>query len=457
MSVREHVELLRAGTEAIRKARQANPDLLLDLSGEDLSGIILDGVEIGKANFDNANLTGASFTLAQCSGSRFVGVRLQNAIMRRAVLDECIFHAADLGGANFINASMRKVNVSAETNVQSTNFTEVDFDGSILRGVRLDVSVLTRAKLTGIDFSQANFGGMKAYGASFVGSDLSAAQLSNSMLSVADLSGVSLAQANLTSANCEGANFSGANLSSANCSSTNFRGANLSSTTLYRAGCGDAIFDECNINGTEFSESRLSSASMRGIKNSRSAKHLQESNLSNGDARYFETAKRAWPEMYVDWERLRTFGQLPLFGASYVGLVTIPIYVYLLEIYNANVKVVREWVSRTLPSEAAPPVLDKLHPLPMPESFSILLTSTLLLAIASTIYALACPTRIKAYSKEQWCYELNRSLLHYWPEAWRLRTLRLICCLCYLLGGLSAGYIIATKLWWVSKVLWRGA
>ncbi|MGQ7478422.1 pentapeptide repeat-containing protein, partial [Streptococcus suis] len=54
------MELLRAGTEAIRKARQANPDLLLDLSGEDLSGIILDGVEIGKANFDNANLTGAS-------------------------------------------------------------------------------------------------------------------------------------------------------------------------------------------------------------------------------------------------------------------------------------------------------------------------------------------------------------------------------------------------------------
>jgi hypothetical protein len=75
----------------------------------------------------------------------------------------------------------------------------------------------------------------------------------------------------------------------------------------------------------------------------------------------------------------------------------------------------------------------------------VLLVSTVLLAIASTLYTWRCPSRIKEFSRDQWCDQLGRSLLHYWPMAWKERGVRLFCAACYLLGGGGALWVLGNK------------
>jgi hypothetical protein len=148
-----------------------------------------------------------------------------------------------------------------------------------------------------------------------------------------------------------------------------------------------------------------------------------------------------------------------LFGASYTGLIIIPTYIYFLGIYNDKIQAVRTWITHTvgtasgLPAAAATAVLDHLHPEGVPESFFLLFISTLCLAAAATIYAVACPSRVKAFSRDQWCDELRRPLIHYLPDAWRGRLVRLACFSLYLIGAGGAVWVLTWKLWRVGVIL----
>jgi len=227
-----------------------------------------------------------------------------------------------------------------------------------------------------------------------------------------------------------------------------------------RAGLERAILDKSSIQGADFSEARLDNASMQLVTGAPEARNLLTTKVA-GDVEYFSSVVRDWPEYWVDWERIRIAGRLPLFGASYSGLIIIPTYVYLLGIYNDKVEATRAWITQTsgtlngLPVATATAILEHLHVEPIPESFFLLLISTFCLAIAATIYALACPARVKEFSREQWCHELGHSLVHYWPEAWKRRTLRLACAILYTAGGLGAGYVLAQKLVRVALILYE--
>ncbi len=71
----------------------------------------------------------------------------------------------------------------------------------------------------------------------------------------------------------------------------------------------------------------------------------------------------------------------------------------------------------------------------------------------SRCYKLACPSRVKSFSLDQWCDEHGHSLVHYWADAWQMRPLRLACVAMYLLGGLGAFYVLLTKLWCAGAIL----
>src|SRR2546425_3893712 len=45
-------------------------------------------------------------------------------------------------------------------------------------------------------------------------------------------------------------------------------------------------------------------------------------------------------------------------------------------------------------------------------------------AIGSTLYTFFCPSRIKEFSRDQWCDQIGHSLVHYWPFAWKHRGAR---------------------------------
>jgi hypothetical protein len=180
---------------------------------------------------------------------------------------------------------------------------------------------------------------------------------------------------------------------------------------------------------------------------------LETVRLSGDDAQYFETCKRPWPERLFDWERLRVVGRLPLFGVSYSALILIPVVFYGLALYNDMIDLMLAWAEQavTIPDHPlhrlAPLILERLHHIPIPRLSFVLFVSTILLAVGSTLYTFFCPSRVKEFSRDQWCDQIGRSLLHYWPLAWKHRYIRLTSAACYALGGIGALLVLSTKVW----------
>jgi hypothetical protein len=257
-------------------------------------------------------------------------------------------------------------------------------------------------------------------------------ELNNANLSEVNLTEADLRRADLTEATLHGANLHGANL-------TNVRGA-------YRA---------YGLETTRFTFIRHKSAKTDIASGQPSLETTPTDSSSNyvNDAFYFETCIRLRPERWLDWEHLRVVGRLPLFGASYTALILIPIIFYGLALYNDQVELVRAWSEQVMAQpdhllhRLALLVLERFHPRPIPRQSFLLLFSTVLLATGATLYTFFCPSRVKEFSRDQWCDQIGRSLLHYWPLAWKHRQIRLLCAMCYALGGTGALWVLGSKVW----------
>jgi hypothetical protein len=264
-----------------------------------------------------------------------------------------------------------------------------------------------------------------------------------------------LSEAVLHEAVLHGAVLHGANLYGADLS-----GAVLYKTELYRADLREAELDEADLREADLYEALLAGASMRNARGAYWAHGLETTRLTipSGkgatDALYFETCDRLWSERWLDWERLRIVGRLPLFGPSYAILILVMLFFSGLELYNDLVAQVRTWARQLIVQpdhhldRLASLVLAhlQLHLIPL-QSF-LLVISTFFLAIGSTLF-LCCPSRVKEFSRDQWCDELGRPLVHYWPVAWKRRPVRLVCAVCYAVGGFGALLLIVMKVWWV--------
>jgi hypothetical protein len=280
-----------------------------------------------------------------------------------------------------------------------------------------------------------------------------------------------LRNADLDRANLQGANLQGATLQGAILTAANLQGATLVGATLQDADLGEANLHSANLAWVRKAHKAysLETVQFRPTETPITAHGFPE-NYAN-DALYFETCQRPWPERWLDWERLRVVGRLPLFGASYTALIFILVASYVLPIYNGQVELMRRWAEQTrtwaeqtpaLPTHLAD-LLERLtslavrylHPSPIPQQLFLLVVSTILLAVGSTLYTFFCPSRVKEFSRDQWCDQLGRSLLHYWPLAWKHRYIRLVCTACYALGGVGALWVLGTKLWRVLVFIFK--
>jgi hypothetical protein len=263
---------------------------------------------------------------------------------------------------------------------------------------------------------------------------------------MADLRGADLPRADLRGADLHGANLRGAEL----------RGADLHGADMYGVNLWEANLWEANLYEVRGAEHAHYLETVRFIP----VAGIQALGSDN-DALHFEECQRPWPERIVDWEQVKRAGRLPLFGISYTALILIPLVFYALAFYNDKIELVRAWAEQavSLPEHPlhrlAPLLQERLHPRPIPRQSFLLLVSTILLAVASTLYTFRCPSRIKEFSRDQWCDQLGRSLLHYWPLAWKHRYLRLVCAACYALGGAGALWVLGTKVWLTALFIWK--
>ena len=119
--------------------------------------------------------------------------------------------------------------------------------------------------------------------------------------------------------------FSGLRLAGVNFSFCSLTGSNFSNCYL-----DNCHFDVSDWKACNFSHATFNGCFLSGVQNAHKAIGL-ETVRGNGILMNFETAQRPWWNRFLDWEAVGAVGKLPLFTASSVALVTLPIYFYLLE------------------------------------------------------------------------------------------------------------------------------
>ncbi|WP_439628196.1 pentapeptide repeat-containing protein [Gemmata sp.] len=365
----------------------------------------------------------------------------------------------------------RKVNPDAIVDFAHSDFQGYDFVGWELGNINFSHSNLEGAKFDNVEFRGSNFQNAMLTGATFRGAKSTEGSISfgNAELDRCDFGRTLFLNSDFTSSDSTGANFQNALLvgsrwyaatfinadfSCADLLRANFDMADLSGSKLDSADLSRATFDRtklnnCSISKANFFEAMCNRGEWEDVRGLQLAKGLETITASE-DPLYLENCERHWLDRCCDWERLRTFGRMPLFGLSYSVLILIPIYIYGLAWYNTQIDKLQlgqatgEWS-----------LVQHLQPMPLPSRSLILLISTILLAIASTLYTLFCPSRIREFTKDVWCDQLNRSLLNYWPLAWRYPGVRALCGACYVVGGFGALYVLVAKIATAGAYIWR--
>lgn len=225
-----------------------------------------------------------------------------------------------------------------------------------------------------------------------------------------------------------------------------WRGSAFSHVRLY-----DSLFSNCLLDRVKFGNTvafeNLRAEQVQGLPSCTGLHEVQVAergrDLLNGD---LTGARIGALDRFASWERLRTFGRLPLFGTSLTALVAIPVVFYGLAIYNDQLGRLRHWASQDGIDRQLADMLLTIQPLPLPALSFWLLLATLLLGIGSTLFALACPPRVREFSLERWTDELRQSALRYLPLSWSGRWARAIAAPCYVIGGLGTVLILLVKL-----------
>ena len=206
MAIKEHVEIVKQGKDAIAEFRKSGPTMPLDLSLADLSGADLSGVDLNHADLSGANLSGVDLSGADLSHADLIDVDLSGADLNHANLSAANLSGADLNGADLSG---------------------VDLSGADLSHADLSTAELSRAVLSDSDLSGANLSSVNLYGADLIEADLSYANLKEAILSETNLSEADLSYANL---------------SYANLSDTVFRLGSLAGVSLNDAAVGYSTF-----------------------------------------------------------------------------------------------------------------------------------------------------------------------------------------------------------------------
>jgi uncharacterized protein YjbI with pentapeptide repeats len=210
MANKEHVTLLKQGTDRWNAWRDENPDIRPDFH---------------KADLHRANLSGPDF--------RKAGANLSGADLREANLNRANLSGADLSQAFLMKADLREANLS-RANLSEAFFLDADLSFTNLSGADLGGADLVQADLSGADLVQADLSGADLSGARLPGAILEGADLSG-----ADLRGTSLIGAHLVQANLSGADLRGVSLGYATLVDTDLTGADLTGCYIYGVSAWD--------------------------------------------------------------------------------------------------------------------------------------------------------------------------------------------------------------------------
>ena len=150
-----------------------------------------------------------------------------------AVKQTLILRGLNLEGAVFLNADLRKVDLT-KAQLQGASLAGAQLQGAILDSAQLQGATLDWAKLQGANLNNAKLQGANLNNAKLQGAILSTAELQGATLDSAELQGASLKDAELQGAELQNSKLTGTDMSGAEVWHLNFDDASLIAVSIDR-------------------------------------------------------------------------------------------------------------------------------------------------------------------------------------------------------------------------------
>lgn len=233
-----------------------------------------------------------------------------------------------------------------------------------------------------------------------------------------------------------------------------FRGASLNRVRFL----GDSRFEKVRFSAQTL-VANVDFAAVKGLHTAYGLHHARQEKSAELDLvgfnHHFQAAHVPFRLHRLNWEILSILGRLPLFGISLATVVSIPIVMFGVGLWNSQLRSLRLWATEHGDHVPLKQMIARLNYIEIPHLSLTLLVSTVLLGIASLLYSIACPQRIKEFSLARWLDELGGSALHYVPLSWTRPGVRYVVAFCYLAGGLGTLYVLIVKVWRAGVFIWE--
>lgn len=325
-------------------------------------------------------------------------------------------------------------NASNILDLSNENFDKFDFSDIYLKRVDFSKTSLIKANFTNIHFDDAILFETKFNDSTLINTNFeNVSTIENAVFKGANLKNSKLNGIDLTGMDLRGTNFSGAELQ-------------------------DTIFNEALLNNSNFKNATLCNTS---FENAVGFSHIKNMHIVkiNGDIIGIDEMQIPWFDSFCSWNTINILGKLPIFGASYLALIFVPVLFSVITYLNGFLEFLKydlityQCTDFTFIYRYQSILFDSLVKLELPFKPILLLISTVCLASASTLYIAFCPSRIKEFSIDYWLNALNQQKLHYLAEGWRHRYARMICLFLYIAGASLGLFLIISKVINVAKYI----
>ncbi len=275
------------------------------------------------------------------------------------------------------------------------------------------------------------------------------------------------------------AKFAGAFLTGADMQFTELKGTLLKGAYLQQADLSYSVFDNTNVKNATFYDTNLYHA--YGIEDAEMIVNMgllsPDGGLRSEGGRpgFVFIPPREVPTSFkkryrfddtrIDhaytWDKIRKFGQFPLFGVSTSAIVIIPALLLGFAYYNHGISILSEYVAQLFIAEnsqkLSPETLSQLKiyvsdlKVQAPWELWLLLASTFFLFIASFLYTKNCPELIRQFTYQAWVFELGKDPVLYVPASYSYPCTRFICGAFFQVGAVLGGSYL---LWKFGQAVW---
>jgi len=270
--------------------------------------------------------------------------------------------------------------------IRDQSFSNKDFSKYQFKGLQFKHVTFDHCDFSGAKFDFSHFGVCTFNNCSFQNAEFKNASLSHAKANNTNFSNAYFGKnSNLGSNGAfEVCNFEGIQILASNSEKSSFNECNIKNTKFGRSNFASVIWTKCLINrNTDFEFSDLSGSLI--------TKDTSET------TRYGNLLRK----YYFNWRFIRAIGNFPILGFSWIVFLS---SLFLINTIGAI-------------NELDPPLLDGMEDLPIPYDALWILSSSLLLALGSTIYSICCPGEVKSFSETQWVYEHNHPRMEYLVSA----------------------------------------